>query len=604
MPKYYCAKYHFNSEHVFQNDLQLELFCYAWHEILKQRGAQVLDKSEHFKNIVNILWGPTNKTAHFVWNPWAERMNEVCHEYKYPALNGGGSSGKSDFAAVWAIVQWLVMPKDTIVLVTTTGLKDANRRIWGAIEKYFIAVNGLPGKLISSQWEIYTVENGAKVPKCGVQLIAGEKKKEKEAMAKLIGAKAKRVFLIADELPELSPGLVETGKSNLTLNPFFQMMGIGNFATRYDPFGEFVEPEDGWDSPDYRADSDGWKTKLGYCVHFDCLKSPNILAGKTLYKGIYDSKMLASHRKDLGENTAGFWRMCRSFEAPVNIDDALYSDADFAAGKVNEIPGVHIPWLDRVAKISAMDPGFTNGGDRTVQKFAWFGQIQGGLWVLCEYKMLLLREDVRIRDKTRSRQICEQFRDNCIKEGVPPRLAALDATGPGGKTLADLLAEVWTDESGQMIGTQVLRVDFSGAVSNSTVGPVGGKLAKDCYDRRVSEIWGVGVEFMRYGQLRGIPESTKREMKARMYDTVKGPEGLKTKVEIKPDMKVRLGFSPDEADTYFILLDLARQRLKFVAGTAGSLYAQSNVTWRERCNKANLVYANADNEVHEEVFDE
>lgn len=592
MPKFYCKKYDFICDHEFANDLQLEAFCYGWHEVLVARGAKVADKTEHFKNIVNILWGPTNKTAHFVWNPWAERMNEVCHEYLYPALDGGGSSGKSDFAAIWAIVNWMVRPKDTIVLVTTTGLKDANRRIWGAIEKYFLAAPGLPGRLVSSQHEIYTIENGAKVPKCGIQLIAGEKKKEKEAMAKLIGTKAKRVFLIADEMPELSAGLVETGKSNLVLNPFFQLIGIGNFSKRYDPFGEFVEPENGWESPEYSVDSDGWKTKLGYCAHFDGLKSPNILAGQTLYKGIYDSKMLAAHRKDLGENTAGFWRMCRSFEAPVNIDDALYSDADFATGRVNELPGLHIPWTDRVAVLSAMDPGYTNGGDRTVQKFAWFGQIQGGLWVLAEYKMKFLREDVRIRDKTRSRQICEQFRDNCIEEGVLPKHAAVDATGPGGKTLADLIAEVWKDDQGNMIGTQVLRVDFSGAVSNSTVGPVGGKLAKDSYDRRVSELWGVGVEFMRYAQLRGIPDSTRREMKARMYETVKGPDGLKTKVETKPDMKVRLGFSPDEADAYFILIDLARQRLKFVAGGAQSLYGRTNVSWKNRVNRANAVYAN------------
>lgn len=600
MPKYHCPKYSFYSDLIFENDLQLELFCYTWNEGLRTSGAKVLERAEHFKNIVNIIWGEKNKAAHFVWNPWAEKMNELCHEWKYPALNGSGSSGKTDLAAIYAIVNWIAKPKDSIILVTTTGLKDANRRIWGAIEKYFLAAPGLPGRLVSSQYEIYTVENGVKVPKCGIQLIAGEKKKEKESMAKLIGAKARRVILIADELPELSPGLVETAKSNLITNPFFQMIGIGNFKSRYDPFGEFVEPEDGWDS--INVDSEGWKTKLGYCCRFDGMKSPNILAGQTLYKGIYDSKMLAAHRKDLGEHTAGFWRMCRSFEAPVNIDDALYSDAQFLSGKVNEIPGLHIPWINRLAKLSAMDPGFTNGGDRTVQKFFWYGQIQGGLWVLYEYKTSLLREDARIRDKTRSRQICEQFRDNCIKEGVPPNHAALDATGPGGKTLADVLAEVWVDEMGKMIGTQVLRVDFSGAVSDSYVGPVGGKLAKDCYDRRVSELWGVGVEFMRYCQLRGIGEDTKRELKARKYETVKGPEGLKTKVQRKEDMKADLGFSPDLGDTTFIGLDLCRQRLKFVAGGAQSLYARSNVKWSDRVSKANAVYANADHN-HEEVLD-
>jgi hypothetical protein len=41
--------------------------------------------------------------------------------------------------------------------------------------------------------------------KCGIELIPGEKKREKEATGKIIGIKNKSVILIADELPELPP---------------------------------------------------------------------------------------------------------------------------------------------------------------------------------------------------------------------------------------------------------------------------------------------------------------------------------------------------------------------------------------------------------------
>jgi hypothetical protein len=60
--------------------------------------------------------------------------------------------------------------------------------------------------------------------------------------------------------------------------------------------------------------------------------------------------------------------------------------------------------------------------------------------------------------------------------------------------------------------------------------------------------------------LKGIKTDQAREMKARKYETIKGAEGLKIRVESKKDMKLRLSFSPDIADAGFVLLDLARQK--------------------------------------------
>lgn len=579
------------------NALQLELFCYRSHAGMVADGIIDTKWTHHFKQAVNILWGPHNKAKHFQWNPWAEQALEAIHyhpvtgaPYPYTGLSGCGSSGKTTLGALHALVNWMCDPINTLVLVTSTDLAAARKRVWGEITEFWQAAQAaMPGKLVESKGIIVTVKNGQKLPdKSGISLVAGEKRKERDAIGKIIGAKNKRVFMIADELPELTEAILEASLSNLATNPMFQIVAMGNFKSRYDPFGVFVRPKDGYDS--ITIEDTHWETELGHCVRFDGLKSPNILGGENKWKGIYGSKQLAEHRKSLGENTAGFWRMCRSFEAPLGQDNCIYSESDFASGRAREFP----TWRGDYVKVSGLDPSFTNGGDRTVQWFGKLGMDTTGKMVLCLYKKTLLREDVRIKDKTRNFQIAEQFRDNCMAEQVNPRYAGVDATAAGG-VFCDIVNELWSRE--------ILRVDFSGSPSDLLVSSTSPKTARDSYDRRVTELWYVGLEFMKSGQLKGLTDELGREMKARHYETVKGAEGLKMRVETKLDMKERLGFSPDEADAFFVLLDVCRQRLGFLAGGVATGWVQAEKDWNKEVESANEVYSTVDYSGQEEQYD-
>jgi hypothetical protein len=511
-------------------------------------------------------------------------MNRAAHAhpitgapYPHLGINGCGSSGKTQFCAMYSIIHWLCSPLETLVLVTSTDLKAARKRIWGAIKDLWQAVPGLGGNavVLDAYCSIIPVDAaGNKLSeRSGIALIAGEKKKEKDAIGKIIGSKNKRVFMIADELPELTEAIPEAAFSNLVTNPFFQFIGIGNFKNRYDPFGVFVRPKAGWES--ISVEDDGWETDRGWCLHFDGLRSPNILAGKEEWP-IYGSKQLAAHRKDLGENTAGFWRMCRSFETPISNDNAIYTEPDFIAGKAYE----KVLWLTTPISLSSLDPSYTQGGDRCAQWIASFGQTKDLSLVLQFERLLLLRENVLIRDKDRHRQIAEQFRDNCKTHGVLPENAALDATAAG-SVLHSLLAECWSDK--------VLKVDFSGQPSDLPISAVDPKRACDAYDRRVSELWYIGKEFLRFGQLKGIPDDLAREMKARTFDTVKSADGLKMRVETKKEMKVRIGYSPDLADSAFVLIDLARVRHGFVP--RGKIGVQrSTKPWQEAALEYDSIY--------------
>lgn len=511
-------------------------------------------------------------------------MNEVCHEhpvtkkpYPHASISGCGSSGKTDWGAVYGLVNWMADPKNTLVLCTSTDLKASRKRIWGSVVQYYQPLAGFaPGRLVDSMGIIRTNDGtGIFNDKAGIALIAGEKKKEKEAIGKLIGAKNKRVFLLADELCELTEAILDAAFSNLTTNDFFQIVAFANFKSRYDPFGIFAEPINGYDS--ITVEDAEWETKRGWCLHFDGKKSPNIIGGKDEWP-IYGSKQLNAHRKDLGENSALFWRMCRSFEAPLSLENVIYSESDLAVSNANTEP----IWLGTYRKLAAVDPSFSNGGDRFILWFGKYGLDSNGVMILYFDKFLHLFDDAhKAKERTRAFQMADQIKEHCVGYGVKPEDFAIDVTAAQ-TSQADVIEEIW--------GRGIHRVDFSGSASERIVSHGSPKTARELYVNRVSELWYSGLEFLKGRQLKGIKIDQAREMKARHYETFKGADGLRIKVEPKKDMKVRLGFSPDIADAGFVMLDLARQ-LGFMAGGESVGQESWHSLWRKKAIELDSIYA-------------
>jgi hypothetical protein len=244
--------------------------------------------------------------------------------------------------------------------------------------------------------------------------------------------------------------------------------------------------------------------------------------------------------------------MCRSFEAPISVDNSIYTEADLLAGKAY----TKVIWMSPPTLISAMDPSFTNGGDRCIQIMGSYGLSIDNLWTIQVDEIKVLYEDVTKR-LPRDYQIARMFRDNCVVAGIAPQYAAMDVTGAG-TPLYSIVSEEWSP--------LVLGVNFSGAPSQTYVRANDQTMANSQFDRRVSELWWVGKEFMKYGQIRGITKDLARELKSRHYETAKGPEGLKICVEPKKDMRERLGFSPDQGDAWAVLVELCRQKLSALAG--------------------------------------
>lgn len=538
-----------------------------------------LGKREHFWNICAILWGPKS-TKPFVRHPWAERMTAEACEQNYIGVSACGSAGKTDWAAVWGIVNWLCAPKETLVFCTSTSLKESGKRIWGSVKAYYTAaaLEGV-GRLVDSMHMIRTNDgSGVFNDKEGISCIAGEKKDEKDAIGKIIGAKNKRVFLIADELPELTEAILTAALSNLSLNPYFQLIALGNFKSCYDAFGVFVRPKNGYSS--ITVDDAEWETETGICLHFDGMKSPNIVDGKDRWP-IYDSKNLANHRKNYGPDSAEFWRMCRSFPTPEGDEHVLYSEVDFMKGDANQA----VIWMEPPTPVLSGDPAFTTDGDKFAVVKGLFGKNNKGLQTLCVTGHQYIHESVALtkagepRDVQTARLFSEIARDN----RVSPENAGVDASGPGGLAYASILSAVWS--------SRFLPVKFGEKPSERLVSEDDPKRCDEAFANRVTELWAIGRQFIRAGQIKGLPHEIAKQLKSRHYETVKGVQ-MRMKVESKRDMKARLGFSPDIGDAFMILIEVCRERFGFTPGSMNGLpqLQTRNTSWRDRANKAHSVY--------------
>jgi hypothetical protein len=523
----------------------LELSC------LNDPPPQSPGKLFHFKQVVDLLWNHPDSKMPIEWTPWLERMIEAAFEHKYLAVAGCASSGKSQAYALWAIVNFLMKPWATLVIVTSTSLKESRKRIWGAITDLWRAVPGLPGKLVDSVGMI-RMDDGSDTKygdRCGIALVAAERKKEREAVGKLVGIKQQRVIFIADELPELGESILEAAYTNLSNNPFFQLIGIGNPASYYDPFGQFATPKDGWGS--VTVEDEEWETERGHCLHFDAHKSPNIIAGHVVYPWMITPQNLAESADKLGDNSPGYWRMYRGFWCPTGSDTSIYSESDIVKYGADQ----RVEWIDKPTKVAALDPSFSANGDRSILYFGFVGVDTSGKRVVCLDHYEELREDVTNKEEPRAFQIARQFKDKCEAWGVAPQDAAYDASG-GGAPFGDVVDALWS--------RKVLRVQFGGKASEKPVSLTDRVPGHERYANRVSELWWTGKELIRNKQLFGVCRELVREMTERQYTTEKGLS-MRIRVETKSDMKVRIGKSPDISDAAFILVELCRTRHKLTA---------------------------------------
>ena len=221
-------------------------------------GPDLEDKWEAFQRIVNLLWNHEKSTRRVIWNAWTNRMFRAMIAHRYVSFAGCGSSGKSDAAAVFALVEWLAAPTETLCLITSTTIEGARKRVWKSVTELWNSLEmqwkaqgkALPGKMLDSgnNAKIKGIDiTGKFTDGLGLSIGAADTTNDAAASKKLKGLKAPaegmgRLRLFADEMPDLGRSVLVAAVGNLNSNRDFKCVALGTRVSRWIRSGSFAGP--------------------------------------------------------------------------------------------------------------------------------------------------------------------------------------------------------------------------------------------------------------------------------------------------------------------------------------------------------------------------
>jgi len=535
--------------------------------------GKLMPRWEHFKVFCDFVWGPENQRFSFEWNPNSCKILEAYHKHRYLAIAGHASSSKTETGALIGVAEFLIDPDNTKVICTSTDAKSAKGKVWGSVENcwnsavdFYESWNAkfesrgivgscfIPGRLISSESIIRMWDGKVINPKRGIELVAAEISKSKESSDKMQGYKADKLILVADELETITPAILETATSNFRMNDRFKMLGMFNPGSFYTPGGVMSKPVDGWSS--ITEHSESWDTIIepqgikGFCLRFDGEKSPNVVAGRKIWKGLLDLDQLNAFKASLGgEKSKSYWTMVRGFWSSSGSLECIYSETDIVSYGADKPVTT---WLDQPITLAGLDPAFAHSGDKAVLVIGKVGMARNistgeNQKVFQRVETHVLDNDITDKSIDKSEWVVKLVKEKMQQHNIKVSDLAVDTTG-GGAAFASLLR--------RDIGTGFLDVIFNASASDIQYSSADRKTGKERFVDTMSEIWYVGKELIRSGQLRGLDPDTVLEMTARTYEEKNG----KVQVEPKSKMKVRTKKSPDRSDSLFVCLHLARLR--------------------------------------------
>lgn len=564
------------------NELEIVLQVFRWALEPEQREWA-------FWKFAALAWhedGGISAERAMEWNPWAEmQIAAYCRE-RFVAVGGAANGAKSHTFAAFAVASWMCDPAKTLVLITSTSITDSKKRVWKSVSTLLaplIQAGLAPTNLRSNGSAPYKDAQGTIYDGAGLSIIAGAAGKEGESTRKLIGVKAlpevqelpdgrrvsrPRLLIGADELSELAPAIVESLGNLRSQQPLF--VGLSNPSDKFTPFAEISEPEGGWDSVDLLND-DCWKTRVGgRYIRLDGLKSPNTELGRQSYPDLPSFEeapvlfpylptedSIGELKEAYGELSAKFLRFVRASFFSAAEANGCYNFPEFRQCGALEESDRTPDWLPGSTRlIAACDPAETDGGDNFPLKFATVGLLRDGRPAIdLAGPFIYLRSDDTDLSLPREFQIASQIKEQCTQRKLTPdRFAVDDTMGSWGAILVrEWGSGVWQVNSNASATTRPLqggKAEMGNSLTN-----------KDHFVDRTAELWLAPKVLFRNMQVFNLPKRAAEQMAARGAQLGRSGTGNRVGLEPKKAYRKRTGGSPDEADTIFLLLDLAIERL-------------------------------------------
>jgi len=376
-----------------------------------------------------------------------------------------------------------------------------------------------------------------------------------EGLGDYIGIKNDIVMVAADEAQLMESGFFDS-IGNLASNPRFILVGMGNPKDTTDSFGKLCEPLNGWDVHEQGETSTAWDTRFrnGRCLRLVGTDSPNLdrKDGLIMFPKLIGPRYINEIADTYGKES---WQYLMWVLAKFPLNSQLRRVITMAMCRRF---GAFEPaqFADKVKKLFAMDAAYSAvGGDRCVGMEFWFGKCTDGvnrLALVSQPMVVPVSADKGIPED----QIATWTKEYCEAREIPPQNFFFDGTGRSSLTSA--MARIWSP--------QVVPIEFGGLATDRPSPQDPRKTCREMYGKFVTELWWTWRVVTEADQIRGITEEIANEGQLRAWNI---NNSGKVDVEKKEDTKLRLGRSPDLADTVVTAIEGAR-RLGFQIGKLGS----------------------------------
>ena len=526
-------------------------------------------------------------------NPWLRKMlssfEYTYYKNKRKICNfiGSQNSGKTDFFATMAIIMMSIDPERTAIYAASPYESAARSGMWGRIQKR--NVDGLKtncaGRYVQSKEKIVFRE----LPESGMIEL-----RPIDRVGKLQGTKQPDpeggwLFLFCDEIALFPTQDLKELLANLCGNTRFFCYTGCNFKSIHDLAGVLCKPE-GREFSNLDPDADTrWLSSLGSVTYrFDGHRSPNIAAGKVLYKYLFKEEDRLRLEEAYGVTGPKYLEQARSFP----FSD-LASQFVVTVDQVKAHSGYEqVVWSGPTMRIAFCDAAF-GGGDNCL-----FGVYEFGMG-RCEdsegkfYNRQIFRPvvgHVPIKIDT-FMELTPAWADRVAKlnkgkkylfQKVGTRVSAEQQVAVRcGELLEEFqisrsnfgfdgsMRTEFTQEMITILGNEIISLDFGGQATERPADPEG-NMAKDLYNTFVAEMYFALGDLVRSGQLRDAHTVDRAIWQAakRWWRWRGGKKGIQPKNNLgKADSNAKLksykdehGESPDDADTLVGAIEIARKK--------------------------------------------
>lgn len=520
-------------------------------EILNRKGiwqGVSLGPEHHHKQLTRLLW------PNYWWTHWSDLLNQATCNSRILGIIGPASSGKTQWAATYALRRYWSDPENTLVICSTTTRTLLELRIWGEIKKYWERArrtrDWLYGTHLSGMQAITTdaMDRAGDIRdlRKGIIGLAARAGGQWQGLADFSGIKQKNLIMICDEAPLMRPGFFDA-IPNLMANPGFQLIALGNLTEIVNEFADLCQPKSGWATLGPTEKSRVWENKFvnGRTVQLVGLDSPNLRyqKGAEPYSDLIGRDQIDQLKEKYGEESWQYRVMALGVIPMDTIVHRVISEWLCQRKEADKEP----IWDSgtQPLRLYALDAACSGaGGDRTVGGEWWLGKCTDGKQRLARISHHVIPASHEKGDI--EEQIVSHIADYCRGRGILPSAVYYDGTGRSRLTSA--FAQQWSAD--------VNPIEFGGRATDRPDPRTMGKLCKDSYGKFVSELWFAAAAAIEFDQIRGLTTDIIREGTMRVWEDCAWG---RIDVENKDDMRKRLGESPDLFDMFVCAVEGARR---------------------------------------------